>query len=53
MVSELKDIYLGLPLGDDAFISEFFYKNMSKSERSLYSLYGLQNNGTESMLKVR
>ena len=34
-------IYLGLPLGDDAFISEFFDKNMSKSERSLYSLYGL------------
>ncbi len=34
-------IYLGLPLGSNNFISEFFDKNMSKSERAFYSLYGL------------
>ena len=34
-------IYLGLPLGDEKFISDFFSKNMNKCERSFYSLYGL------------
>jgi len=34
-------IYLGLPLGSNSFISDFFDKNMSKSERAFYSLYGL------------
>ncbi len=34
-------IYLGLPLGDDQFIHDFFNKQMSKCEKSLYSLYGL------------
>jgi len=34
-------IYLGLPLGDDQFIHDFFNKQMSKCEKSFYSLYGL------------
>ena len=34
-------IYLGLPLGDDQFIYDFFNKQMSKCEKSFYSLYGL------------
>ena len=34
-------IYLGLPLGDDQFIYEFFNKQMSKCEKLFFSLYGL------------
>ena len=34
-------IYLGLPLGNDQFIKEFFDKQMNKCEKSFYSLYGL------------
>ena len=34
-------IYLGLPLGSNSFISYFFDKIMSKSERAFYSLNGL------------
>ncbi len=34
-------IYLSLLLGSYSFINDFFDKNMSKSERAFYSLYGL------------
>lgn len=34
-------IYLGLPIGSDSFVGEFFDAKMRRTEKSLYSLYGL------------
>ena len=34
-------IYLGLPIGDKAFVEEFFINKMAKVEKALYSLRSL------------
>ena len=34
-------IYLGLPVGDDSFVWNYFEEKMSKVEKSFYSLRGL------------
>ena len=34
-------IYIGLPVGDDKFVLNYFEEKMSKAERSFYSLRGL------------
>ena len=34
-------IYLGLPIGSDKYVEEFFWTKMSKVERAFYSLRGL------------